>query len=295
MVTVYSMESGYVESITCDIGDYVRKGSRIATLSNPELQRELNLLQPLVEAKKKTFERLQSILEKTPALTPVQQVEDAEMEYNSLVAQIAAIEDRIRYLTVTAPFSGIVTDRMIDEGSLVQSGVSNSDAAGIVKIQEINPVRLELPMPESDASLVREGMEVVINFPELPEAEIRRPISRSSKVLDPQSKTMKVQIDIPNADGKLRPGMYAKAFIELQGRDDVLSLPMEAQVIYKDEYFVLTVDDNGIVKRVPIRKGLANNEYFEVLNPEITDSSKVIIVGKSLVKPGHEVNAILKS
>lgn len=290
-VKLRAMESGYLRTMRKDIGDFVKKDEAVAILENPDLTNQIERLQVAVETTKRTFERLQGIQEKTPALITLQQVEDAEAAYLLAEAELKTQRERVQYLTVRAPFSGVVTMRHLDEGAIVQSGLTDSDAMPLVEIQQVNPLRLTIPMPEADIAGVRVGMGVSVTFPELPGEAIRAKVSRTSRALDPASKTMQVEVDLPNAKGRLKPGMYAKVNMNLGSRSDVLSLPATAQVIFQKSFFLYVVK-NGKVERVPLRKGLSNKDFFEVLNPEITAETKVIVQGKSLVKPGQEVEAI---
>ncbi|HFA52098.1 MAG TPA: efflux RND transporter periplasmic adaptor subunit [Bacteroidetes bacterium] len=291
-VLLHAMASGYLKNIYKDIGDYVQKGQTVAVLENPDLTNREERLEVDIEAKRKTYERLQSIQAKTPALITLQQVEDAEAAYLLAKADLKYLKSQTQFLTVKAPFSGRVTQRFLDEGALVQSGLSDSDAMPLIEIQQTNPLRLVVPMPESDIGGIRVGMSADVTFPELPGGSITAKVSRVSNALDPGSKTMDVEIDLKNANGKLKPGMYAKVLLGLGSRSDVLSLPATAQVIFQKNFFLYVVDDNNIVQRVPLRKGLSNKDYFEVLNDDITPQSKVVIKGKSLIKPGQKVEAV---
>jgi multidrug efflux pump subunit AcrA (membrane-fusion protein) len=105
---------------------------------------------------------------------------------------------------------------------------------------------------------------------------------------------MQVEIDIDNKQGIIKPGMYAKVLVQSGSRDGVVSLPVTAQWIVQNQAFVLVVNDNK-VEKIPLRKGLSNKDYFEVLNPEITESTLVIIQGKGLVQPGQIVKPVLKN
>ncbi len=294
-VMLHAMASGYLKNIYKDIGDYVKKGETVGILENPDLTNKEERLQVDMEAKRKTYERLKSIQEKTPALTTLQQVEDAEAAFHLAEADLNYLKKQTAFLKVAAPFSGRVTKRFLDEGSLVQSGLSDSDAMPLIEIQQTNPLRLVLPMPEADIGGVRVGMPASVTFPELPGESISAKVSRISNALDPSSKTMDMEIDLQNSGGKLKPGMYAKVNLGLGSRADVLSLPATAQVIFQKNFFLYVVDENNIVQRVPLRKGLANKDYFEILNAEINAESKVIIQGKSLIKPGQKVEAVLKN
>jgi multidrug efflux pump subunit AcrA (membrane-fusion protein) len=152
---------------------------------------------------------------------------------------------------------------------------------------------LTIPVPESDAVSIEKGMTVEVTLPELSGKSLMAKVSRTSKVLDPLSKTMRVEIDLENPDGKILSGMYAKALLEINSRENILSLPMIAKVSHKNEDYVLAVVD-GKVKRLQVKIGLSNRDYFEVLNDEITSETLVIVQGKSLVKPEQIVEPILK-
>ena len=137
-------------------------------------------------------------------------------------------------------------------------------------------------------------MSVQVTFPELSGKEYEAKISRTSNALDAMSKTMQVEVDIPNKDGKIITGMYAKVLLQVGSRENILSLPVIAKVRYKNEACILVVED-GIVKRLPVKIGLSDKDYFEVLNAEITNETLVITTGKGLVKPNQRVKAILKT
>lgn len=292
-VTIYAMESGYVQNIFVDIGDAVRKDEVIAELANPELVRQYEKKKAQLKAKQSIYERLKSIHEKTPSITPLQLVEEAEAGYISVEADLNAIKDRMNFLAVKAPFTGRITRRFVDHGALVQSGLTEDSPQGIVELQEFNPIRLTVPLPESDIAAIDKDMDVTVTFPELPGESFKAKVSRTAGALDPASKTMQVEIDIDNHDGFIRPGMYAKAIMEISSRESVLSLPVTAQWIFQNQPFVLIVNGHK-VQRIPLRKGLADKDYFEALNPEITENSLVIVQGKGLVQPGQTVRPVLK-
>ena len=292
-VMVHALEGGYLKGIYKDIGDRVRKGEVIARLDNPELIRQKQQLEAELEGKKSIYDRLQATYDKTPAITPLQVLEEAKSAYLSLVARLASINDRIGYLRVKAPFSGIVTKRMVDEGALIQNGITSSNSMPLFEIQELNPVRLNIPVPESDLRSIQKGMDVSVTFPQMAGKSFDAKVSRMAGAMDRDSKTMRVEIDIPNPSGTIKPGMYAKVQMAMGSRDNVLSLPVTAQQTFQNQPFVLMVTD-GVVSRVPLRKGLSNKDYFEVLNPDISANTQVIIQGKGLVKPGDRVEAVMK-
>jgi len=293
ITTVYAMESGMLSEIHKDIGDEVSKGEIIAVLENPELIQQKMKWKAEFQAKKKNYERLHGVYKKTPALTNKQMVEDAEADYLSAKANLDAINNRISFLSIKAPFSGIITKRCVDVGAMIQNGLQEDNPQSVFEIQEVDPIRLTIPVPESDAVGIQEGMEAEITFPEL-SGEIRvAKVSRTSKALDPGSKTMQVEIDLENPDAELISGMYAKVLLQINSRDNILSLPIISKTSHKNEDHVLVVE-NGIVKRLAVKIGLSDRNFFEVLNPEITSETKVIVQGKGLVNLGQKVDPILK-
>jgi RND family efflux transporter MFP subunit len=293
VVTLYAMESGVLIKIYKEIGDNVRKGEVIARLSNPALIQEQIKLQAELKAKKSTYDRLKEIYDNTPAITTLQTLEDAEAQYYSAKASLGAVNHRLAFLTIKAPFSGTVTKRFVDKGSMLQNGLSEDNPQAIVEIQETNIVRLQLPVPGSDAVAIKLGMAVDITFPELSGDIIKAKISRTSKSLDMASKTMQVEIDLNNSKGEIITGMYAKATMQIASRENILSLPILAKVKFQNEDYVMAVED-GIVKRIPVKIGLSDQDYFEVINAEITKDTKVIVTGKGLVSVGQSVKISLK-
>jgi len=293
IVTLYAMEGGMLMQIRKDIGDRVKQGETLAVLENPELQQQQIKWRAETKARKANYERLNSVYEKTPALTNIQMVEKAEAEYLSAKANLDAVNNRIGFLTIEAPFPGIITKRFVDKGAMIQSGLSQSKPQALFELQEINPIRLTIPVPESDAVGIRKGMGVEVTLPELSGKPFMAKVSRISNALDPMSKTMQVEIDLENPEGKILSGMYAKALLQIDSRENIMSLPIISKVSHKNEDYILAVED-GKVKRLPVKIGLSNQDYFEVLNDEITDETQVIIQGKSLVKPGQIVEPILK-
>ncbi len=276
-------------------------------------QAELTAVSAKARGLRSIADRLEDVYESTPQLTTIADVESAKAHADEaqalitnksalieaqekmnigLVDKVSAAQQRQAFLSVRAPFSGTITKRYVDEGSLLQSGMNQSNPQAIVEIQETNPVRLTIPVPESDAVSIRKGMEVEVSFPELSGQTYKTTVSRTSGALDPLSKTMQVEIDIDNKKGNILTGMYAKASLQLGSRANILSLPVKSKVRYKNENYVLVVEDN-IVKRIPIKIGLSDRDYFEVLNKEITANSQVIINGKGLVNPGQEVKVTL--
>lgn len=294
VVQLHAMESGYVQRMYKDIGDPVKAGEIIAQLVNPEVSRQYQKQKALMEAKKSIFTRLDGIAEKTPALTTMDQVENARADYESTLAEFNATADRIGFLKVKSPFKGVVTKRFVDKGALMQSGIANPQAAPIVEVMELETIRLAVPLPESDVSAVEVGSKASIIFPELAGETFEAEVSRISRALNPKSKTMDVEIDVANPDLHIKSGMYAQVNMQVSSRENVLSVPNTALVVYQDDFFIYTVE-NEQVQRIPIRRGLNNKDYFEILDANIQPSTQIVVRGKNLIEPGMRVKPIQKT
>lgn len=289
-VEVFGMEGGVVSTLSADIGDLVSKNQVLCQLRNPELKRLAESLSAQHDAKKKIYDRLKSTHEQTPSITPLQEVEEANAAWLSAEAEMNAANERLEFLKVKAPFAGVVSQRFVDEGSLVQSGLSGSETP-LFEVQQYNPVRVTIPLPETDASAIKPGTMCEVNFPQLPGESFEVPVSRVAGALDAMTGTMQVEIDIPNDEMQIKPGMRAEVSVRLESREAVLTLPVQCQLIEKDSPWILVVE-NDVVKKLPLKKGLSNREYFEVLNEEISDSSMVIVQGKSLVSSNQKVKPV---
>jgi len=287
-VKLYAMIGGFLQSIYVDIGDFVKQGQVIAILENPELFQQRAIIKAELKAKKSIYERLSNIYQKTPDLTTITDVENTQAEYESLKAKFDALQTQISYLKVKTPFSGVITNRYVDKGAALQSGLNNSNAVPIVEILDIVTIRLECDVPETDVNLINEKTVADITFPELPEGKFTRTVSRIAYGLNPNSKTMKIEIDLPNKNYKIRPGMYAKIQINFKNRSEALSVPNEAIGNVKGQSFVYEIV-NGKAEKVNVQLGLSNAEFSEIISDDISLSDKIVIQGKEGITDGSIV------
>ena len=290
-VNIHAMEGGFLSELKKDIGDKVQKGDILAVLNNPELTRELEINKVAKQVAEANYLRFKKVIAKTPELTTLQEFEKVEATYLMANAKYKAIKNRDSLLSIRAPFSGMITTRNVELGALIQSGINNANAAALFEIMDMEIIRLTIALPETEVDNISKGMQAEISFTELPGEQFSAQVSRMANAIDNRTKTMQVQLDIPNRNGKIKAGMYANVAIQLQSTRDKISLPNEVLIAIKSEFFILQVKD-GIVKRTLIKKGLSNTHFFEVLSDEINENSKVIVEGKAMVKEGMKVKAI---
>lgn len=252
-----------------------------------------------LKGKKAIYERLKSVFEKTPQLTSAADVERAQAEYesakallveeteraeaglHSLQAQLQAVVQQIGYLAVKSPFSGIVVNRFADRGAVLQSGLSHSGSMPLFELQSIQPIRLQMDVPETDAVLVGKGTKTDIVFPELPAGKFTASVSRIAYGLDETTKTMRAEIDLPNRDLKVRSGMYAKIEIRRGGHREALAVPNEAVGNVKGQSFVWVLQD-GRAKKTEVKTGIRDEKMTEIIQADLTAEDLVVVKGKEL-------------
>ena len=291
-VMVHAMEGGALTDLRVDIGDMVKSGMILATMSNPPLVHELNMARADLGAKESAYNRLDSIYKNIPQLTKVDDFEKAQAAYESAKAQVSGLESRVSFLNVKAPFDGVITKRFVDRGSMIQSAIDNTSAAALFEIKDLNTLRLVVEFPESDLRFISDTTRVQVEFPEVPGMEMELGLSRTSNALNPMSKTMRMEFDIENS-GSLDPGMYANVHVPLKSEDDALSVPIMALTADKKGKYVFKVT-NGKAKKIKVGLGLEDEKFIEVITDELSENDMVVVQGKTLISDGLEVQAKIK-
>ena len=173
-------------------------------------------------------------------------------------ADAARFKEMLAYKTIKAPFGGVVTKRLVDPGHFVQQGKPET----LLVIANMNPVRVLIDVPESEAALVKKGDIAQIRFPAWEGKTVTGPIARSSWSLDSQSRTLRAEIDLPNPDGALRPGMYANVFVSVE-TSDVRTVPAKALAKAGETMALFAVRDGKAV-RVRVKAGRSDGTFTEV-------------------------------
>jgi len=259
-------------------------------------------------------QRLQQVAAQRPGLIAQQELDDALAKDRAAAAQVDSAKsaematqqqlgvsraDRQHYSAmadysrITAPFSGIVTWRYADTGSLIQAGTSNAGSAPVVKIAQVDTLRLRLPVPESLASFVRVGDSASVHVQALGETFTGK-ITRSTGALDPSTRTMQVEIDVPNRDGKLSPGMYADVSLNIQRAGNALVVPIQAVDQSSGEPFVMLVDSANRVQKRAVQVGVSTADKIEILSG-LNEGDKVIVANLTTFQTGEHVTPKLSA
>lgn len=182
--------------------------------------------------------------------------------------ELEELQVMIEYGVLKAPFAGVVTSRTIDPGDLVRNQESNTDGASLFVISQISTVRVRIPVPERDAMRVNRGDGVTLSFPFYQdEPEIKGTVSRSTQSLDSHSGTMLIEADIENSDGKLLPGMFGQASINLSTKIAAHTLPARAvRFTEAGEAYVYVLDKDKTVTVKDVETGFDDGNTIEILS-----------------------------
>lgn len=328
-VTVYAKTTGYLESISVDIGDRVRKGDLLAVIEAPELtasveekrarlkRAEAAVKQALAalaqyEAEivysKANYARLSAVREKAPDALPEHEVdqaramlgvaesklcaaragiEAARASVGAARAELETLKRLAEYLRIVAPIRGVVTERFVDPGDLVQAASSSrTQAAPIVSLARVDRVRIVVDAPEPAAPRIHVGSQAEIVIPGLGEP-FTAAVSRTSRTLSPTTRTMRVEFDIENRDGRLAPGATASVSLVLRNLDGVLTIPIAALQASSDPGSVFVVE-GGEVRRQAIELGLQLPDVAEVV-AGLTGSEQVVETSLAPLSEGAAV------
>lgn len=194
------------------------------------------------------------------------------------------------YRKILAPFDGVVTERLVDVGAFVQNASGNqASARGIVKLVRDSSLRVLVPVPEMNLPYIRAGKKAVIKVDTYPKEEFSGSVTRSASAVDPKSRTMLTEVDIPNPGRRLRPGMYARVTLTLETHRNALSIPSEAVMGPEDDRFVYVVA-NGKAQRTSVTVGVDSGKTAEITSG-LTPDAQVVLVGRDTLVNGAAVKA----
>ena len=197
----------------------------------------------------------------------------------------------LSYTTLRAPFDGIITERHLDTGHLVQPG-SSAGGKPVFVVVRADTVRIFLDVPEADAGFVHQDSPAKLRVPSLSAQQFEGKVTRTSWTLQAGSRTLRTEIDVPNPDARLRPGMYATAEVEVARRADVLSLPKSAILKQGTDSFCLSITADKKIAKLPIKTGIVAGTDVEIVSGLTGDES---LIGANLAayKEGQSVEIVV--
>jgi RND family efflux transporter MFP subunit len=305
-VSLHAKLQSYVERIVVDRGSAVRQGDLIAELSAPELKAQIAEAESKVQAAESeraqaeaqlaaaesTYERLKKAAE-TPGAVAGNELIQAEKQVEAARAVVRGRQQASRaaqaqaqaqkelegYLRITAPFDGMVTERIAHPGALVGPG---TDA--LVTIEQVSRLRAVIPVPEEYVGGVVRGATVPFHVPAFPDRVYTGTVARLAHALDPKTRTMAVELDVVNRDGALAPGMFPTVKWPVRSPRPVLLVPRTSVVTTSERTFVIR-DRNGRAEWVDVKKGAADGDLVEVLGG-LRAGDRVLRRGSDEVREG---------
>ncbi|WGD50222.1 efflux RND transporter periplasmic adaptor subunit [Bradyrhizobium sp. CB1650] len=309
---IFARTSGYVEKRDVDIGDRVKAGALLAEIVAPELDHQIAQAQATLAQTQGNLQQTQasrelaevtnardSNLVKQGWLTAqqgdndrltlrAQQAAEAVAKSNIAAqqAQIKVLEQDKAYQRVVAPFDGVITQRNIDNGSLVQAG-----STFMFTLMHANVIRTQVFVPQDEAFGVQPGVDAAIRVPELPGRVFPGKVTRIATALQPGSRTLLTEIDVPNPDGALQPGIYCTVELFIPRKTPSMIIPADA-VVFDENGLHVAVVDNGVVHmrkisiardfgtQVEVHQGVKPGDQV-ILNPmlNLLEGSRVAVRG----------------
>ena len=262
------------------------------------LQSEYNRVQALIKTKavtQRVGDETKSRYESAKARLVVAEAEVKSAASSVMVGRktLEETEVMMQYASLKAPFAGVVTQRSVDPGDLVRNEVSSERSREpLFTVSKIDVLRVTVPVPERDAVWVKKGDTAKMEFPAIPGEPLKNVVARRSGRLDPKTRTMAVEVDIPNANGRLIPGMYCKVEIIMQEK---LALVVPSEAVRFDltggESIVYVVKDDNSISHVPVKIGIDDGHNIEILSG-LSGGEQVVMGMLGRLKDGQEVSVL---
>jgi RND family efflux transporter MFP subunit len=304
---IYARASGYLKSWNYDIGAHVKRGEVLAQIETPELDQQLREAQAqlaqnqaaLIQAEAnrdlakitngRTAElvrqgwtsRQQGDQDRLTFAGSLAAVDVARANVRVAQAQVDRLEELTRFENVTAPFEGVITGRNTDVGALINAG-AGSPATELFHLASTQTLRIFVAVPEVDAPNLHAGDVATVTFDAYPGQVFKGTLARTDGAINPASRTLLVEVDVENPDGKLLPGAYAFVHFTLQGRTRSVVIPANT-LLFRSEGLRVGVVRNGAAELVPITIGRDYGDRVEVLTGLDTTDEVILNPSDSLV------------
>jgi membrane fusion protein (multidrug efflux system) len=297
-VNIYAKVNGFVDGVLVDRGSRVKKGQVLVRLIAPELESQVQLAtsryiqaQEDAVASREKYRRLKEAASEAGAVAPLDldnalarmKADDAKvMAERSNVAMMRNIKE---YLTITAPFDGVIIQRNISAGALAGPGSKSNDQPMLV-LQQLKKLRLEVFIPEAYVDQVDLTRPVTFIFNSMPEKEHTAKISRSANALT-NMRSEAIEIDIENNVQQFKPGMYAEVKVPLLSEAKSLLIPNNAIIRSTERQYVITVKE-GKARFVDIKEGLKAKDSTEVFG-NLASGDEILLHATDEIREGTEI------
>jgi RND family efflux transporter MFP subunit len=297
---IYARTNGYLKKWYKDIGSHVQQGDLLAEIDTPEIDQQLEqaradmaTAQANANLAGLTAQRYQGLLG-SDAVSK-QEVDNYNGDYaakqamvQSAQANVKRLEDLESFKRVYAPFSGVITQRNVDIGTLINAGNGGSSTKEMFDLAQTDPLRVYVSVPQSFSPSMREGMSACLELNEYPGQNFCGKVARTSNAIDPNTRTLLTEVDVPNPKGILLQGSYAQVHFAAQVSGQRLSLPINALLFRPEGTMAAVLGPNNVLSlhKLTIGRDLGNS--VEVLEG-ITAADQVVINPPDSLENGEKV------
>jgi len=297
---IYARTNGYLVRWYKDIGSHVTKGELLATIDTPEVDQELSQtraarLQILaqMDLAKISADRWEN-LRKTDSVS-AQEADQYDSGYKQSQANLAAADANVRRLEqlegfkeVYAPFSGVLTKRNVDPGALINAGAG---AAGreLFDLARVDPLRVYTSVPQAYAPFIKVGAKTAVTLQEFPGQKFFGKVVRTAEAIDPATRTLLTEVDVPNKDEHLLPGSFGEVHFAVGNGVNKVTVPVNAMLFRAEGPRVAMVGPDGKVQLRPINIGRDYGTALEILGG-VSPSDQIIINPADSLEDGQQVN-----
>jgi RND family efflux transporter MFP subunit len=313
-VAIYPRVTGFVKTMAVDRGSRVRAGEVLAVLDAPELvaqraeaqsklqaaEAQLAAIRAKADADSGTYEKLKSAAS-TPGVVAGNDLllaqKAVEADTNHVMASqqsveaarqaLAAVREMEAYLRITAPFDGVITERSIHPGALVGPTTGAAGSTPMLHLVQERRLRLVVPVPEAYSAGVATGTRVPFSVAAYPGQAFFGTVARIARSIDVETRTMAVELDVMNADGRLSPGTYAQVRWPVRRSTPTMLVPSRSVASTTGRTFVVRVR-NGKTEWVDVSTGVASGPLVEVFG-DLAPGDEVAVRGTDELRPGTEV------
>jgi RND family efflux transporter MFP subunit len=318
-VNLFSRVDGYIAKMYVDKGDIVKPNQLLIEIDHTDYvhamnRAKANLAAARAEVQKQAaniriaklqLDRMQALVK--DQFVSQQDVDNAQVAYDVAVAQLDSLKAQVKqmevalsqaetnlaYSYIRAPFGGYVAERNLDPGAFVNGSTASTStfSRGILNLHEIEVVRILVEVVEKHIPLVRIGQKAEVRAEAYPDRTFTGEVTRIVQALNRATRTMTIEVDLPNPEHLLKGGMFARVELLVARHPNAVQVPIDALTRLEEAQYVYTVQD-GKAHQVPVEVGVRSEERHLIeITKGLTGSEEVIISGKDLVSQGTAVQA----
>lgn len=297
---IYARTNGYLKAWFHDIGAHVHKGDLLATIETPEVDQQLQVAQADLQSAqanlnlaKTTATRYQNLL-KLDSVSK-QETDQAVSDQAARTAAVAAAEAQVRRLQqlvsfqkIYAPFDGVITARNTDIGQLIDAGAGSAQPRDLFRLAATGVVRVFVAVPEVYSTDIISGGKAFLTLDEYPGRRFEGTIARNSSAIDPNSRTLNVEVDVPNAKNLLLPGSYVFVHFEVPQHGNNLTIPADA-LLFRAQGLQVAVVRDGRIHLTPVTVAHDGGSLMEI-NSGLAASDQIVANPSDSIYEGQEVH-----